>query len=194
MEPKKMKKSWLTVYLITTSSILFAQPVYTTQSGIISFFSKAPFTDISAKTNKAIASFNIQTSVIEAEIPMTEFNFEKSLMQKHFNERYMQSEQFPIASFKGKIQGKISTVVPDIHVVNAIGELLIHGVSRHREIQLTMMVNKDGSISVKTKFNVKLVDHNIEIPTLLFQPVTETVAVAADATLHHQEFEQITNQ
>src|SRR5579859_2531044 len=56
------------------------------------------------KTQKPAAS-NEATGDVVFSVPIKEFEFEKSLMKEHFNEKYMESEQYPKATFQGKIAG-----------------------------------------------------------------------------------------
>jgi polyisoprenoid-binding protein YceI len=112
-----------------------------------------------------------------------DFVFEKSLMQEHFNENYMESEKFPKSTFKGKItnlsevkfdaNGKYNTTIE--------GELLIHGVTKTVKVTGTMEV-KDGKIIAKAKFPIRVKDYNVEIPKLVFQNIAEVVDVTVDLT------------
>src|SRR5690349_20193212 len=78
---------------------------YNIDKGSVSFFSHATIEDITADNKKVSAIFNTATGDIVFSIPISEFKFEKSLMQEHFNEKYMQSDKFPKATFQGKVTG-----------------------------------------------------------------------------------------
>jgi hypothetical protein len=73
---------------------------FTAEKSHVSFFSDAAIEDISAENTKASSIFNTATSEIVFSIPIKDFRFAKALMQEHFNEKYMDSEKFPKATFQ----------------------------------------------------------------------------------------------
>ena len=73
-----------------------------TEKTFVSFFSDAAIEDITAENKAAAGIFNSATSEIAFSIPIKEFQFAKSLMQEHFNEKYMDSEKYPKSTFQGK--------------------------------------------------------------------------------------------
>ena len=58
----------------------------------------------------------------------------------------------------------------------AQGELMIHGITQERTIVIDISGEKKG-IKVQGKFDVALEDHDIEVPSLLFQKIAEIIAV-----------------
>ena len=66
----------------------------------------------------------------------------------------------------------------------AQGELMIHGITQERTLVIDISDEKKG-IKVKGKFDVALEDHDVEIPSLLFQKIAEIVAV--DIEIHLTE-------
>ena len=68
---------------------------------------------------------------------------------------------------------------PGVYEVSVTGLLSIHGVEQNRTISGTVTVIKN-QLRVQTKFNVKLVDHDIKIPTIVFQNIAEVIDVAVD--------------
>ncbi len=151
---------------------------YIIEKAFVSFFSDAAIEDITADNKKASSIFNESTGEVVYSIPINEFQFEKSLMQEHFNEKYMESDRYPKSTFQGKLQG----YNPDgkgPQQVKATGKLTIHGVTKDVEIPGT--IEKTGNrISMKSKFIVKLEDHKIAIPQLLWQNIAEQVEVTVD--------------
>ena len=66
----------------------------------------------------------------------------------------------------------------------AQGELMIHGIAQERIILIDISDEKKG-IKVQGKFDVALEDHDIDIPSLLFQKIAEIIAV--DIEIHLAE-------
>ena len=100
-------------------------------------------------------------------------------MQEHFNENYMESERFPYATFKGKINEKVDFNKPGTYNVTASGDLNVHGVSRKRTLIGILRVTDSGML-METKFDILLADHNIKIPRLVFNKIAERIAASVN--------------
>lgn len=148
------------------------------EKSFVSFYSHATVEDIKAEHKNANSIFNTETGDIVFALPMKEFKFDKALMQEHFNEKYMESEKFPKATFQGKVEGFQKTTT-GIQQVKAVGKLNVHGVTKDVDIAGTLEV-VDNKLQLKSKFVVKLADHNIAIPQLMWQNIAEQVEVTLD--------------
>jgi polyisoprenoid-binding protein YceI len=153
-----------------------AQNLFSAQSGNVTFFSKAPLEDIEAHNGKAQSVINTTTGEIAVKVPIKSFIFENGLMQEHFNENYLESDKYPFATFKGKINEHIDWTKPGTYPVSATGKLNVHGVERDQTIKGKLDVGS-GKLQLDADFTVALADHKIEIPTLVFQKIAETIAV-----------------
>ena len=102
-------KSGLIILLITISSNLLAQNTLIDKKGKASFFSEAPMEDIDATNNEVIGAIDLEKGVLAATMQIKGFHFDKSLMEEHFNENYLESDKYPKASFKGKIEKRETT-------------------------------------------------------------------------------------
>ena len=163
----------ITIILAFLSNLSFAQK-YVSESCELSFYSSAPIEDITASNDKARSVFDSDNGEIVFAVPIREFQFKKSLMQEHFNEKYLESDKYPKSTFSGKLTGYQKGIAND--QVRAEGTLEIHGVKR--KINVPGSVNfKGDKIVLKSTFMVKLADYNIEIPSLLFQNIAEEVEV-----------------
>jgi hypothetical protein len=175
-----MKTLIVLLVSVFTSQITTAQKYYT-KNGHISFFSKSPLENISANNNQVMSVLNTATGDLQFSVLIKGFNFEKSLMQEHFNENYMESDKFPKASFKGMIQdfGSVDFSKDGNYPVNVSGELTMHGVNK-KVITPANVVIKGGKISGIAKFMVKLADYNISIPKLVKDNIAETVEITVN--------------
>jgi polyisoprenoid-binding protein YceI len=151
---------------------------YTVEKANVSFFSHATIEDIKAENKKTSSIFNSANGEVVFSIPINGFEFEKSLMQEHFNEKYMESDKYPKSIFQGKISGFDSNASGP-QQLTATGKLTIHGVTRDVEIPGTIE-KQDNKLVMKSKFIVKLVDYKITIPQLLWQNIAEQVEVTVD--------------
>lgn len=177
-------KKLILVCLVLASVEGRGQKFISEKSGV-TFFSKASIEDITARNEKAMSIFDMGTGEIAFSIPIKEFVFDKSLMQEHFNEKYMESEKFPKATFQGKLSGYTADGSGSQPVV-ASGKLTIHGVTKDVEVPGTFLKNQQ-QIVLASKFIVKLEDYKVKIPQLLWKNIAESVEVTVDFTLKPYE-------
>jgi polyisoprenoid-binding protein YceI len=171
-----MKRIFFLMACLLAGTASLAQK-YVVEKSLVSFFSDAAIEDIKAENKKAVSIFNIETGEIVFSVPINEFKFEKSLMQEHFNEKYMESDKYPKSTFQGKIVGY--NAAQTVQQVKAVGKLTIHGVAKEIEIPGTIEAQGEKLV-MRSKFIVKLVDYKIEIPKLLWQNIAEQVEVTLD--------------
>ena len=103
-------------------------------------------------------------------------------MEEHYNEKYVESEKFPLATFQGKINEDIDLAKDGVYPVTVTGTFSLHGVPKERTISGTITV-KNGEINVKSVFVVACADHKIIIPSLVGAKISETVDVTIDVNM-----------
>lgn len=157
-----------------------AQDVYSCRNASLRFFSSAPMEDIEAKTTQGVSAINVKTKAVYFKVPINTFQFRKKLMQEHFNENYLESEKYPYAEFKGNVADNIDLTQNGTYPVTVEGVLTIHGVAKNYREKGTLTV-KDGKVNATAKFNVRVADHKIKIPTLVIKNIAEVVEVTVNA-------------
>ncbi|MEK6478404.1 YceI family protein [Catalinimonas sp. 4WD22] len=150
---------------------------YRLSSSEVSFFSEAPMEDIEAHNTESRSIFDASTGDIAFVVPIKGFEFEKSLMQEHFNENYMESDKYPNAKFEGKLEGYEAG--KSVQQVTAKGQMTIHGVTHEIEIPGTVKNNSSG-ISMQASFPIKVADYDIKIPKIVFYNIAEEVEVSVN--------------
>lgn len=166
---------FLILMMITTN--VTAQK-YFTRDGSVSFSSDAPLEKIEAQNSKATSVIDISSGRMEFAILIKAFQFEKALMQEHFNENYMESDKYPKATFKGNITNieEIDLGKDGDYEVNVKGELTIHGETKDIETPGKMTV-KGGQISANASFEVAVSDFKIEIPSIVKDNIAKIVLI-----------------
>ena len=102
----------LKTYLIMRTLILFsivciittglrAQDKYFTRDGLVTFFSSTPVEDIEAENKKMTVVLDAASGKMEFSVLMKSFEFEKALMEEHFNEKLCRIEHLPKGHFQG---------------------------------------------------------------------------------------------
>lgn len=157
-----------------------AQDVYVSRNAEISFFSSAPIEDIQAETNQGVSAINTGTGSLFFKVPVKSFQFEKALMQKHFNSDYLESDKYPYAEFRGKISAPLAMEKDTTYPVTVTGQLTVHGVTRDYTVPGTIGV-ANGGLTADAAFKVRLADHKISIPRLLLRNIAEVVEVKVNA-------------
>lgn len=160
--------------LVMFSGHLLEAQKYISEESAISFFSEAPLENIKAENTRATSIFDIGTGEIVFSVPNRGFEFPKSLMQKHFNENYMESEIYPTSTFRGNISGY--GVDDGTYKAIATGTLNIHGVDQNIEVNGVVDIKGD-QVSITASFPVSLEDYNIKIPRILFSNIAEVVDI-----------------
>jgi polyisoprenoid-binding protein YceI len=168
--------------------ILFLQPVnlegpepkstgavFISEKSHVRFFSEAPLENIEAASTKMRAALNLETGILLFVIPINSFEFEKQLMEKHFNEQYLESDKYPEARFEGKF-----TEAPiDL---NASSEAWFEGLlSMHGEtnkVSGKAMLQMNGkNVHGKSIILVRLEDYKIKVPRMVIKNIAEEVEI-----------------
>ncbi len=139
---------------------------------------------IDALSNSATCVLDAATGNIQWAILIKGFHFEKSLMQEHFNENYMESSKFPKATFAGKITNLSDISFSKDGTYNAIvtGQMTVHGVTKDISTNGALTVS-GGNVKLNAGFNLKLSDYNISIPSLVSDKIATEAKVLVDAAL-----------
>jgi len=180
-------KATLIVLLFIITSFSFDNSIYSTNSGKVNFTSDAPLEIIKASSVKLAGILNTVTKEFVFSVPMKSFEgFNSPLQKVHFNENYIESEKYPDATFKGKIIEDIDFKVSGKYKIRAKGKFSIHGKENPMTIKSDLTVLKN-EIEVNSIFIVRLVDHDIEIPTIVNQKLAENITVNVRFTLKQKK-------
>lgn len=168
-------------------AIAFLVPVtliaqtYKSESSNIKFFSEAPLENIEATNEKSTGVLRTTDNMMAIVIPIKSFEFEKALMQEHFNETYLESDKFKNATFKGKVNEKIKWNKDGEYDASATGTMHIHGVDQEVTINGKIVI-KDGKINFESKFKISIADYKIKIPSAVVTNIAEVVDVTMKMT------------
>ena len=145
--------------------------------------------NIEAVNNEALGALELETGKVAVSMYMNKFQFEKSLMQEHFNENYIESDKYPKATFSGMLEGF------DVQDLNGIadsvsydvnGQLTIHGVTNPMETAVWIS-RKSDTARVWTTFIVDVASFDIDIPKIVVMNIVEKVEVTAIFTFEIPE-------
>lgn len=165
-----------------TSSLVSiqAQDRYLTRTGHIKFYSHAPLEDIEAHNNKVLSIVDLAKGQVAVDLIIKAFEFDKKLMQEHFNENYMESDKHPKSTFKGdfKVPEGLKSMTDGTYEVDVTGELSVHGITKPLNTKATLIV-ADGKLSGELAFKVNVEAHDIKIPKVVIRNIADEVEVTA---------------
>jgi len=165
-------------------SFAFAQK-YSTKTGKVSFFSDAKLEDISAENNQVTAVLDASSGEMAFIVLIKSFEFEKAMMQQHFNENYLHSDKYPKSTFSGKIANisAVNFTKDGSYDVTAEGKLTLHGVTKNVKEKGRIVVS-GNKITAQSKFMILLKDYNIRNDKL--QNISDQIEV----TVHTEMLKQ----
>ncbi len=173
------------IRLILIFSILFgnvsntiAQSQYLSKTGHISFFSNAPLENIEAHNHQVLSLVDVAKNEISVNVLMKAFEFEKSLMQEHFNENYVESDLYPKAKFEGKLVnlGTIDFSKPGTYKLDVEGVIKIHGIEKNIKTKVEISIDHNQLIA-RGNFRLNLSNFGITIPQVVFQNIANEIDV-----------------
>lgn len=179
-----MKRIILIAGLLAGIATVANAQVYMTRTARVSFNATAEGSPekIEAVNNEVANKLDAASGRMGFQVPVKSFKFERALMQEHFNENYMESDKYPRAEFDGSI-ANMADVKADkdgSYNVKVSGKLTIHGVTNEVSVPGTVTV-KGGGLTLKAKFNVKLQDYKITIPSVVADKVAKEAVVTIES-------------
>jgi hypothetical protein len=177
-------KRIILIAMLSLTRICLSQENIISKSGTITFeASVASFEEVKATNNSVTFVLNPMTGEIASLALIKGFRFKVALMEEHFNENYIESDQYPKAIFKGKIDGF------DVNGLNANpknfiikGTLALHGKSK--DINVSARISKSAAgINLVSDFSVNASDFNIPIPSIVKNKVSNKINIRIAAVL-----------
>lgn len=172
------------LFLLFFSTIAIAQEKMIAHKGVIDFEASVPlFEEVKAKNENANCTLNLKNGEIKSTVFIKDFHFKIALMEKHFNENYMESHKQPKATFSGTIEGfNINIIGTNPKEFKLNGVLKLHGKSKKISTVAILQKTNDG-LELTTEFNVNSKEFNIKIPEILSMKVAETVNIKTEFLL-----------
>jgi polyisoprenoid-binding protein YceI len=93
-------------------------------------------------------------------------------------DNYLHTDQYPITWYKGKIT-EIKSTSPSQYNITVAGKIFIHGIEKDLSVTGTMQ-RSDNTMQIEAIFNVKLTDFEVEVPSIMFYKIDETMELHLD--------------
>ena len=155
-----MKTIFILLFAITVANPSWAQKNYSTTNAEVHFIA-VDDSDIDAVNKNAVSRLQANGDMSFIML-IKDFTFEMESMQKHFNEEYLESDQFPRAFFNGKITNfsSVNFAKDGKYPITVAGSMQVHGVNKAMETKGVIVITK-GLPKATAKFRVSLKDFGI---------------------------------
>ena len=164
---------------------LVAQEKYLTKTGSVHFEASMPsFEEVAAKNDAVTAILNTANGEFASLVLIKGFRFKNALMEEHFNENYAESDQFPKATFKGKLIDFSVDKLGASGDYKIQGELSFHGEAKTIENVLINITKTGDVITMTGGFKALASDFNIKIPKIVSNKISEDIEVTFSFELH----------
>jgi len=159
---------------------------YFTKNGKINFDATSPGSPekIEGVNRTATCVVDTKTGNLQFAVLMKGFEFERALMEEHFNENYVESDKFPKTEFKGVISNndKVDYTKDGTYAVKVKGKLTIHGETKDVETDGKLTI-QGGKVNATAEFSVLLSDYKVSIPGLVADKVSKTAKISVACSL-----------
>jgi polyisoprenoid-binding protein YceI len=170
--------------LFAGASTVSAQS-FVTDKGKVEFISKASLETFTGTSSSLKGLVDLDNRKIDFYIDLNTLRTGISLRDEHMRETYLETKKYPFAEFTGTLSG-FNPARKDTQTVVVVGDFTIHGVKKARTIPGRLFVGPNH-VYVEAAWSVKLSDHNIEIPKVLFLKLADQQEVRIQAQLRRKE-------
>lgn len=179
----KMKKL-IVLLLLFVGTVNVSAQKYMTKTGSLKFEASVDsFEEIAAENKNTSAILESATGEIAVLTLVKGFRFKIALMEEHFNENYIESDKFPKATFKGKVEDfDVAKLSSASGMFKISGDLTLHG--KTKKVTTNAKISKSGDkITITGNFEAKPEDFDIEIPKLVSKKVADKVKITFNLLL-----------
>lgn len=99
-------------------------------------------------------------------------------MEEHFNENYAESDNYPKATFTGKILDFNIVSITKNTSLKANGELTYHGKKKQLKDIVFIISKNENIISMSGSFKVSASDFDIKIPKIVSDKIAKEIEVS----------------
>ena len=184
----------VSLYLLILSASIFAAEYHVDKEkeNQVQFISEAPIEEIVGVTEKIDGYVlwdgddKTKNSEFYFEVDLASIDTGIGLRNRHMRENYLETEKFPFAAFKGKIDQAVAAGETAFDIKTS-GMFTLHGIDREIQISGKISKTKDGYMATST-FEIKLEDYKIERPQLMLLKIGETIQL--NVKFHTKEFKE----
>lgn len=154
------------------------------------FRSEAKLNSFEGVSKKLNGLIDVEKNLVDFYVDLTTLDTGIKLRDKHMRDDYLETKKYPFAEFTGSFSDedmeKIKNKQSGSYIVK--GNFEVHGVQRSREIEISLVFNQEKSqLNFETTFNMKLTDHEIQIPKLMFYELSNDIKITTNGILKNSK-------
>lgn len=172
----------LAVSAFALSSVSAYAQTYKTRDGYVYFNPNKDQSkkDYEAASKEGTAVLNATTGEVALLMPIKTFHFNNALLEEHFNENYLESNKYPNATYKGKLNGFKPEMLTKNGTYNlsSSGQVTMHGVTKQFSGLVTLTVN-GKTATFNCNFGIRATDFNISVPAIVKPKLADVTPLVA---------------
>ena len=179
---KALQALFLALFLATGA---YAQ-VFETRTGYAEFESKASIESFKGISRNLAGQLSLADSTLDFFLDLNTIVTGITLRDRQMRENFLETKKLPFAEFTGKMYTKIDTGSEAPQKVFIRGNFTIHGVTKELDVIATLTPKGRNSMLATASWPLKLTDYNIEVPSLLFYRLNETLILTVNVDLRRK--------
>lgn len=174
---------------LTATSLFAASRTYEIRKdpkNLVEFHAEDTYDAFDGKTNNVTGTIvadaaSPDAAKVEIAIDLPSLDTGISLRNSEMRNRYLQTAQFPSATFKS-----VSVAAPDAITANqpadikVTGDFTLHGVTKRLTLPVRVVLLPDNRIHITSQFNVHMPDFDIHVPKNILVTVDDMIPVRLD--------------
>jgi len=180
-----MKAIAALIGLLLLASTADAQ-VFETRAGYAEFESKASIESFKGISRNLAGQLALADSSLDFYLDLNTIATGITLRDRQMRENFLETAKFPFAEFTGKFYNAIDLTKESPQKVFVRGTFTIHGVSKELDVVATITPKGRNSLLATASWPLKLSDFGIEVPSLLFYRLNETLILTINVDLRRK--------
>lgn len=179
-----MKKS-ISCIIVLVSLFFFTNvnaQSYVSEEGYVEFESSAPLLTFKGISNNLTGLIDFDQNLVDFYVDLNTIDTGIRLRNRHLRESYLETDKYPFAEFTGSLTTYFDFQIPEPQPAIVSGTFKIHGVEREMDAEGTIQLVSDGLL-LTASWIVRLEDHNIDRPSVVFYELAEEQKVTISITL-----------
>lgn len=169
--------------LVCAMSIPVSAQKFHTDKGYAEFESKASIESFKGISRNLTGQLSLADSTLDFYLDLNSLETGITLRDRQMRENFLETDTYPFAEFIGKFYNEVDMTVYEPQQVFVMGNFTIHGVTKVLELVATLTPTKEGGLNASAKWNLKLSDYDIQVPSLLFYRLNEVLNLSVQLEL-----------
>lgn len=179
-------KTLAAVAILLASMMPVQAQVFETRAGYAEFESQASVESFKGISRNLAGQLSIADSTLDFYLDLNTIATGITLRDRQMRENFLETEKYPFAEFTGKFYNAVDLSSETPQKVFVRGNFTIHGVKKELDVVATITPKGRNSLQATASWPLKLSDYNIEVPSLLFYRLNETLILTVNVDLRRK--------